>query len=296
MNIDTEIIRLLEKNGRMRRRDLIEELQKQHSSDTGYSKPNLDRRIGQLVRLGKIAIIDAEDFKTYAIDDPDTRATYLIARETVERKSHFDTVIKDLHSENPGEIKTALLEISLYENKLFLDSKQLDSIVSVLGSDQTNTDYALQIIEEAVIKKNVLPSKSKHLTDKLKKVLKVFGGNKENRTIIRRAVHLLGKLGDDAVIDQLKNDAPLFDADKVRIEEYCFPVLIPVIEQNRTRLYEMEKAFMKEGNEQAARSIFRIRQYALSPEKPKTNNPLDAINIPRFPVRKVRVKLFGGKR
>lgn len=295
MDIDTEIIRLLETNGRMRRRDLIKELQKQHLSETGYSKPNLDRKIGQLVRLGKIAVISAKDFKTYAIEDPDTRATYLIAHETVERKSHFDTVIKDLHSQNPGEIRTALLEISLYKHRLFLDPKQLDSIVSVLGSDQTNTDYALQIIEEAVIQKNVLPSKSKQLIERLKRVLKVFGGSKTNRIIVRRAVHLLGKLGDDAVIDQLEIDAPLFDDDKVNINEYCYPILIPVIERNRTRLYEMEKAFMREGSDQAARSIFRIRQYALNPEKPKEENPMDAIDIPILPSGKPRIRI-GGKR
>jgi len=295
MDIDTEIFLTLDKTGRMRRRDLVKTLQDLHPSDTGYSKPNLDRRIARLVRIQKIAILTSKDFTAFGIDDPDTRATYLISQDTLERKNHFDAVIRDLQSGNSGEIRAALLEITLYKSKLFLDPRQLDSIVSILGNDETNTDYALQILEEAVIQKDVLPSKQKQFIDRLKKVLKESGGNKNTRTITRRAVHLLGKLGDDAVIDQLKVDAPLFNDDTITVEEYCFPILIPVIERNRTRLYEIEKEFMKAGDENAARSIFAIRQYALNPKKPEERR-LEAHDIPMNQPKKIMMPKLGGKR
>jgi hypothetical protein len=295
MDIDTEILQNVDKSGRIRRRDLVKTLQELHPSDTGYSKPNLDRKIALLVRVQKLAILTAKDFKTYGIADPDTRATYLISQDTLERKNHFDAVIKDLHSGKYGAIKTALFEISLYKNKLLLDPKQLDSIVSVLEDDDTITDLALQILEEAVIQKGVIPSKEKQFIDKLKKVLDWLGKSEKYRPQVRRAVRLLGTMEDDAVIDQLKRDAPLFDGEKFTIEEYCNPVLIPVIEKNRSRLYELEKAFMNVGKEKAARSIFAIRQYALNPKKPEERR-LEAHDIPLNQPKKIMMPKLGGKR
>lgn len=295
MDTDTEILQLLDQKGRIRRRDLVELLKTNHPSESGYSKPNIDRKIGRLVRLQKIAIIEAADFKTYGIIDPDTRGTYLISQDTIERKSHFDAVIKDLHSGNYGAIKAALFEISLYKNRLLLDPKQLDSIASVLEDDDTITDLALQILEEAVIQKGILPSKQKQFIDKLKKVLKWLGKSPKYRNQIKRTIHLLAKLGDDAVIDQLQIDAPAFDDERISLKDYCNPDIIPVIERNRSRLYEMEKSFMSAGNEKAAQNIFTIRQYALNPEKP-VDKRHEAYDIPRLSHQKPHIPKFGGKR
>ena len=171
----------------------------------------------------------------------------------------------------------------------------MDSIVSVLEDDDTITDLALQILEEVVIQKGIHPSKEKQFVEKLKKVLKWLGDSQKYRAQVQRTIHLLGKLGDDSVIDQLKSDAPTFDDENVTIKDYCYPDLIPVIEKNRSHLYEMEKTFMSEGNEKAAQNIFAIRQYALNPSKPEEKR-LEAHDIDRTPPKKFHMHTFGGKR
>lgn len=267
MPIDTDILALLDRRAIIRRRDLIRHLMETHRGGPGYSKPAIDERITALVEDGRIVPVPDADLAAFGISDAGKNASYIISLQAFERKWQFDRMITDIPSGNGDDSAAALHEVLLYKSVYRLTPAQLDMIVPALDQEYRVAYLALQCLYSAAVRRGDLPADTAVLTQKLRHLLERFRGDETNRPAIRHAVHLLARLGDEAVIGQLVYDAPRFDGNVLRKEEYMYPVMVPVIERGRTELHEQERSFLSRGNPGAARDIRAVVTYALDPQE-----------------------------
>ena len=266
-NIENEIVGILENNGVIRRRDLIQWLIENHPNERGYTLPTLNRKIGQLVKSEKISIVKKLDFQMFGIVEDDENASYLISQSILEKKHHFEKVVNVIPKGTRESVYAALNEILLYSPRYLLTPVQLDHIVSTLKFDEAVVSLALQILYDSIILKRISPSNLKALSINLKEVLLKLREIPEYRPQIRQTIHILGYFQDDFVIEQLKFDAPRFDNGNIQIDDYIDGIMIPILEKNRSKLYNLERTFSSGGDDQASKNIHEIRDRVLNPEK-----------------------------
>lgn len=267
MPIDTEILALLDNGTAIRSRDLIRQLVDSHQGRMEYTKKAIDRRISALIEDGRIVAVRNEDLAGFGISDAGKNASYVISRQAFERKWRFDRMIEGIACGSRDESAAALHEALLYKSVYRLTPAQLDMIVPALDQEFRVAYLALQCLYSAAVRRNDLPADTAVLTQKLRDLLERFRDDDTCHPAIRHAVHLLACLGDEAVIGQLEHDAPRFDGDGLRREEYMYPVMVNVIDSHHTELNELERTFQSRGNPGAARDIRAIVKYALDPEE-----------------------------
>ncbi|WP_048063187.1 hypothetical protein [Methanococcoides burtonii] len=140
----------------MRKRDLIKKLRTQFKKTRGYSVENIQKKLYEMQGAGILLVIKYEFLQNYGIKDDDKRSTYVTLRRTEERASHLDTAINKLQSNNPIKQKMALKEIENYEKHYALNPKQLDILVSILETDDSDLlDHVLRIIYNYVEYKKI---------------------------------------------------------------------------------------------------------------------------------------------
>lgn len=264
---DTDIIALLDRRTVIRRRDLIRHLMETHRGESGYGKQEVDRRITALVEDGRIVTVPDRELAAFGISDTGKNASYVISRQSFERKWQFDRMITEIPSLSGDDSAAALHEVLLHKSVYRLTPAQLDMIVPTLDQEFRVAYLALQCLHSAAVRKGDLPVDTAVLTQKLRHLLERFRDDETNRPAIRHAVHLLACLGDEAVIGQLAFDAYRFDGDGLRRGEYMYPVMVNVICSHRAELNELERTFQSRGDPGAARDIREIVKYALDPQE-----------------------------
>jgi hypothetical protein len=179
----------------------------------------------------------------------------------------MDDLTNNIGSKTRDELFATLYDLLLYKSSYRLSPDQLDNIVPAMNhNDYRIVFMALQILYTAAVKRGDLPANTIAFRDRLLEVLERYRGVPEHRPAVRNAIHLLGYLEDEAVTRQLEYDAPQFDDDKVRKEEYMYPVMVNVIEKFGPEIDELEIVFLKAGNGRAAGALNAIREYARDPE------------------------------
>ncbi len=179
----------------------------------------------------------------------------------------MDDVTANLASKTRDEVFAILYDLLLFKSSYRLSRDQLDNIVQVINHTEYRIAYmALQVLYTAVIKSDDLPTNITAFRERLLEVLERYRGDPECRPAVRHAIHLFGYLEDEAVLRQLEYDAQQFDDERVRKEEYMYPVMINVIEKFGPDIDELEIAFLKAGNGRAAGGLNAIREYARDPE------------------------------
>jgi hypothetical protein len=246
---------------------LIQQLNERHPEERGFTLPTLNRRIGQLVKIKKIGIIKKEDFSLFGIVENDANASYLISQSNMDKKHHFDDVISDIPKGTREEVFTALQEILLYQSNNRLTPKQIDQVATALKYDDKIVLISLEILNEAVFLHQVHPQNEELFKNKLKKLILKIRENNDYRIQIRQIINILGYLEDDFVIDQLEYDVQLVEFNTKFFSDYMNGILIPVIEKNRLKLYELEKSFIKQGKDHAALNIHMIRDRLINSRK-----------------------------
>jgi len=274
MEFEEEVILYLNKNGKMRREKLIEDLIKQHtrtnesghqSIDSGYSKPTINRKLNAMLKSGEILSLDYKELQQYGFQEDDKRAKYLFTQEGLNLKGHIDKVLQLLTSGDQIDKQMALKELNRYEKLYSFDESQLDLIVqNITSADAELTNKFLITLKDYIINrgKEIGDKNSllKTLRDVLDKYSEPTGKNKVIRSI---AILLLSHYKDAYIIEQLIKDATTL-TNPLEVEENYDPSSIAeLIISNPSRLFDTERQLMKEGKEDSAQFVSNIRAKAM---------------------------------
>ena len=251
-NIEKEIVDYLEENYTVRTSDLIETIQKKHTTtqnfiERGFNEKSLYRKIRKLKDDGLILEIAPDQFSIYGIQDSDKRAKYLVLKKVDERRKFIDGILLFLKSKDEGDVIAALDEIDRYRGRNHLNSKQLTQVVIALKSTNTRIiEKSLWIFYYYMNNLKILPSDINLLREQLKKVLyrfcrdEIISGNIHHYCLI-----ILGMLKDPAVVDQLMYDAKSLKRLTAVSGRYREPLIANAIEAQRATLFEFERKLRK---------------------------------------------------
>lgn len=269
MDTDTKIIKIIEKNGVIRRRELIKRLMEDPLDDNRYSVPTINRKIRKLKNIGKILEIESDQYANYGINDLDKNATYFVLSTANDYRKFIDEILPNLKSNNEAAILATLNEIERYRGKYRLNPFQLDSVVLALDYDRPIVEKSLWILFYHLYAENgkiIKPSDTVLLIKKLNEVLSRFGlGDDYNPNIHQHCLDILGLLKDPNVVDQLIKDAKSLKQLKAVKGHYEGRFTGESIEAQRKVLFDLEVKLRKtksDENTQIADIIVEIRSMA----------------------------------
>lgn len=269
------IIQYLSTHLPTRTAQLVRDIMERHQGERGFSQPSLYRALHSLERSGRIAKIQNPDLITYGIEESSGTAVYLTLTTFAERKKHLDTVFGLLSSGDKADIKAVLDEIGLYRDRYSLTPAQLDQIVGLLDSGTEIAEAALLILHDYFIVRDIPPADRLRFRNALRSSLVEFHKYTPSSSMMRRRIiQMLGKMGDEAVVSQLLEDARHSDDFESLRNDYLTKYTALVIESHRTELFNLERELRKEGRDREAGCIREIRQYA----KEHENDPPDALD------------------
>ncbi|APH38234.1 hypothetical protein [Methanohalophilus halophilus] len=271
-DFEEEVVQYLNKNGKMRREQLIKVLIEAHTQtnekgdkfvDGGYSKPTINRKLGDMLGSGKIIRLNYHQLKNYGFSEDDGRATYLFTEEGLRLKTHIDEVLKLLASDDEIDKQIALKELNRYSEIYSFDETQLDLIVQNLASKNAElTNKFLTTLKNYIINRGKEPTDKKALLNALKIVLEKHGEPAGKNKVTREvAILLLSHYKDEYVLDQLIKDANALDNPLEVEEDYAHDpsMIADIIIKNPSRLFEAERQLTKEGKYDASQFISNIR-------------------------------------
>lgn len=274
ISFQEEVTGYLNKNGKMRREQLIDVLMQAHtqtikngrtSVENGYSKPTLNRDLNRMIDDGKILSLDQEELLKYGFHETDGRAKYLFTPEGLKLKNHIDEVLKLLESGDEIDKQMALKELTRYEKLYSFDESQLDQIVKNLTSVNAElTNKFLVTLKTYIIDKKKEPEDKNALLQALRTVLDKYGEPKGKSGHVRNvAICLLSHYKDESIIDQIIKDATTLDNPLEVEEDYDLSAIAEIVINNPSRLFEVERQLMKEGKDSSVSFISNIRSGSL---------------------------------
>jgi hypothetical protein len=272
MDVDTEILKYLDKNGVVWR----EKLRKDISKLVDKSPITIDKRLTKLKKANKLDFIKGDEAVCIGIKVKGMNASYIISNAYLETKKHLDNVFEDFKNETDEKLKEIeLIEISSHNGYLFTP-KQLDYLVEHLDSKNNKLVKTCMHIIYNHFKNNIFPLNTDNFISKLKIVLKNYKEDvKDGKNVRIDSIFILGYYEDDAVIDQLIDDVNENRTNDAHQYAYMHEFTAKVIEKNKDRLYQFQKELTKKGEEQREIFLRQVRYKARSfifPEeyKPKT--------------------------
>lgn len=278
VDFDTVVSDYLSNRGSVRRERLIEYLMENYSNETGFSKPNINKKLRRMDNTGLISIeADPDVLARYGIKKEAKNASYILSKSAAGRTEHIGNIVSLLETGDDIDEKMGLDEIIRYEKKYVLSQDKLDILILGLDAkkDFNLIDRRIEILYNNIVNKRIKPSNGTILVDKLRNVLeKDPKGYSEFRNLKRGVIRLLGFYNDRAVVEQLLKD---IESGKLSTfeEDYKHRLTARVIEEKRTDLFEREKSLRKEGDIKTADALSRIRNEAIKnieqpiePDKP----------------------------
>ena len=264
MNIEKEIIEYLSVHGAARTTELIETIRDLHKIGRGYSKETLYRRLKQLIESGKIKRLTDDEVRAFGYPDTDGRAEYIDLAIAVERKKHIDALIEGLARSDIIYQKTAVKDLIRYKEKYRLTPGQLDEIVRLLADDPEIADYGLQILR-MFVSRGITPDNKNTFSENLHNVLSVFCNNSKQDTKKGNVLFLLSANDDHRVIEALKDDIKRIQTRKDSeslVSFYLQAGAAPIIEKNRSELFNFECDLRRENKDTPADAVADIRTAA----------------------------------
>lgn len=263
-DFDSEVGLIIQKNGPIRRRNLIESLMKKHKKERGYSKKSIERKIDKMADIGILKIVKPENFAKFGIKETDSRATYLILKQTSEIKKHLDDIFKFFEEGNIEDKYSVIAEIFSYEHVYVLDTLQLDIIAENLDVEDVELNYkSLILLYKHVIEKEIKPANEDKYLSALKRLLARYPLPPQKRPTLRGYIlALLGHSNDKIVVDQLITDSVEIEDISSVEDEYETLFTANVIENHRTELFKQVLKLKKEGKAKNADVIERIKHRA----------------------------------
>ncbi|MCC4771836.1 hypothetical protein FXV91_17195 [Methanosarcina sp. DH2] len=280
VDFETEVIDYLSEKGHVRRGQLIKYLIESHPGDRGYSKKSIERKLANMHKAELILILkDLQDLEKHGIEKEDGKASYVFAKNSIERTRHIDTIFNLLKTGDEIDKKMVLDEIKRYEKRYVLNPSQLDLLVLNLDNKDTCLiDNLLEILYKHIIDKGIKPGNKTILLEKLRDLLERYPEEHKKHTMLRRRViWLLGFYNDKAIIEQLKKDVEAGILSRQKGDYWNWST-VRVIEEGRTELFYLENRLRKEGNIETADALAEIRNQAeILSEKPiDPNEPREA--------------------
>ncbi|NPE32030.1 hypothetical protein HNV12_29535, partial [Methanococcoides sp. SA1] len=210
IKFEEEVVQYLNKNGMMRREQLINELINSHTQtnkkgdkfvDSGYSKPTINRKLREMLVSGEIIRLDYYQLQNYGFSEDDGRATYLFTEEGLKLKSHIDNVLQLLASGDETDKEIALKELNRYEKLYSFDESQLDLIVTNLAYVNAElTTKFLVTLKNYIINKGKEPIDKNALLQALRTVLDQYRQPKGKSGNVRNvAICLLSHYKDEGI-------------------------------------------------------------------------------------------------
>lgn len=264
MKIEREIIEYLSLHGAVRTTELIDALREFHKVGRGFSKETLYRRLKRMLDTGTIRRLNDDEIISSGYPASDKRAEYIDLAVSLERKTHVDSLVENLGRNDLIYQKTALRDLIRYKEKYRLSPHQLDSIVTVLPGDPEIAGNALHILRSFVAG-NIQPGNKARFIQKLHEVLDVYSTGTPFDRIKENALFLLSANDDYRVIESLKEDSVRIknrkDAESF-VHCYIRVGAAPLIEKNRSDLFNFECELRRENNTIPADAVADIRTAA----------------------------------
>lgn len=268
-NFENEVLDFLNKKGGATKDELVKYLQAKHPDgngyERGYSSKNLDTRLGKLVDQGILLTIqDQEELNRFGIKKKDGRASYYFSKTSTEIKDHVDFVFNHFDKGDSEDKLAALAEIDSYKKVYLLNPLQLDVLVRNLDEKDIELSYQLLVVlHYYIIEKDIKPNDTSSLLSNLKDILANYPPLSQKRPALRGfIIALLGVYNNQAVVDQLIEDAnKIEDLSSVK-DEYDKSYTARVIEKYRTELFNLERDLRKNAREKNAKILSQIRYQA----------------------------------
>lgn len=266
VDFDTTVSDYLYERGYVRRERFIEYLMENYFHETGFSKPNINKKIRNMENTGLISIeTDPDVLDIYGIKKEAKNASYILSKSTAGRTEHIGKMFNLLQTGEDIDEKMALDEIIRYEKKYILNPDKLDTLVLGLDAkkDVSLIDNRIAILYNHIVNKRIKPENETILRGKLRNILERYSeGHIKLGSLKRRVIRLLGYYNDRTVLEQLKRD---IESGKLSTFEdyYGDKFTAKVIEEGRTELFEIEKRLRKEGDIKTADTLSRIRTEAV---------------------------------
>jgi DNA-binding Lrp family transcriptional regulator len=265
MNIEREIIEYLSLHGAVRTTELIDALRELHKVGRGFSRETLYRRLKRMLDSGTIRRLTHDEIVSFGYPDTDGRAEYIDLALSLERKTHIDSIIEGLGKNDLIYKKTALKDLIRYKEKYRLSPQQLDEIVKILQEDPEIAANGLHILRSFVYG-GIYPGNKNVFIQQLHEILDVFCRSTGfDNKMKENALFLLSANDDYRVIESLKDDINRIrnQADSESFVGFYLRVgAAPIIEKNRSELFNFECDLRRENNDIPADAVADIRTSA----------------------------------
>ncbi|HUW85374.1 MAG TPA: hypothetical protein VMV55_00715 [Methanoregula sp.] len=264
MNIEREIIEYLSHHGAVRTTELIDALRELHKVGRGFSKETLYRRLKRMIDTGTIRRLTDDEIVTFGYPDTDGRAEYIDLALSLERKTHIDSLIEGLGKNDLIYQKTALKDLIRYKEKYRLSPQQLDEIVKLLPASPEIAGNGLHILR-SFVSGGIHPGNKNVFIKQLHEILDVFCKGTSFDRMKENALFLLSANDDYRVIESLKDDIKRVQNQKDSesfVDFYLRVGAAPIIEKNRSELFNFECDLRRENKDCPADAVADIRTAA----------------------------------
>jgi len=167
-----------------------------------------------------------------------------------------------LASGDGDAVCASLHDMLIFKSVHPLAPVDLDMVIRVLDLGGRPALTALQVLYVSAVRQGTLPGDRGAAAGRLRAVLEHAREDPDDRTAIRHAVCLLAAMDDPLAIEQLAYDAPTFDGERVKKEDYLHPVMAEIIRRHDAELAALQDALRET---RAAEDLGAIREYARDP-------------------------------
>jgi hypothetical protein len=272
-DFETVVIDYLSPRGYARREQLIKYLKKSHPDGTGYSEASINRKLANMCKADLIIILkDAEDLERYEIKKEAGNASYILTKDALDVKKHYNHVFSNYEKKDINLKKIALKELKRYGMPSFLSPSQLDIMVLDLEiGDDDLVNNLLELLYIQIVNKDIRPGDKDVFLKNLKKLLEKYpDGHNDYRMLRRHVIQLLGYYADKAVLEQLIKDAESGKLSTFQ-NDYMDKFTARVIENSKTDLFDLEIRLNGKEDTETIKILDEIRQQA----RDKVNEPID---------------------
>ncbi|NVO66215.1 hypothetical protein [Methanofollis tationis] len=167
-----------------------------------------------------------------------------------------------LASGDDEAVLTALHDMLLFKSVNPPAPADLDAVAGVMDRGGRAAETALQVLYVAAVREGTLPAEREAAVGRVRAFLEGVRDDPEGRAAVRHAVGLLACMGDPLAIEQLAYDAPCFDGERVKKEDYIQPAMAAMLRRHDADLAALQASM---GETRAAADIGEIREYGREP-------------------------------
>ena len=173
------------------------------------------------------------------------------------------TVLADALASGDGDaVFAALHDMLLFKSVKPLAPADLDAVAGVIGRGGRAAETALQVLYVAAVREGTLPAEREAAAGRVRAFLEGACDDPEGRAAVRHAIVLLACMDDPAVIRQLAYDAPHFDGERVRKEDYLHPAMAKMLRRHDADLAALQASL---GETRSAADLGEVREYGRDP-------------------------------